>query len=704
MDSRKTVCLALAIGVLFFCGIGLGFLPGAVQRTPRQIAWAQYVPYNVFSDGVYARYVWIDDDFDIVTGVPTGVIVPIGMSQMLYASALYTNAAVGVQPLAADVTAWWSLAPSFLGDLAFGIGDTAVEFVAGYIPGTAEAVATADESIVAGNANDVTDDDLPITIAGPASRFVPNGELLFPMAAASNIYVVTPGWTFGNTTFLPLRAQTDSPYGTDRVEFGVSGLGSLGSDDEPPFIGTLPDINALAASEVPLDAVAYGIIDPGEVAATAQADISVFGLQDWDANAIPEYMPGVNDPFMVVTPGAYVAQVPSADPANAIAGVKTYISIGSVGSDTASIVHLATGDGVLVAVPEEAVPANDARFLIRSAPTVEDLSVDLAELTAPTAFPMLAIDMHLVLGDGTELDELAAPITVRLPLPASMPRIGVPIFRAETVLDDDYNIIVPAEAESLQQAEIGASIENGEFVFQVAELTTYVPMYHPGAPSILDIQPDYGDLEGGTTVAILVAGHLDDNATVTFGGVPATNVNAIFSPADLVGMITCVTPAGASYDSVDVRVTNPQDGEGYALFAILEDGFSYVSPVEPAQPDDGGLGDRPRGGSGEPCFIATATYGSHAADELDVLRTFRDRYLLTNSVGTALVRVYYEHGPAVATAIARSNTLKTLTRAALRPIGALAHVMLVTPMWMKLAIIAASAAVGVAMTRRKKAA
>jgi len=704
MDSRKAVCLALAMAALTLCGISLGFLPGAVQRTPRQIAWAQYDPYNVFPEGAYARYVWIDDDLDIVTGVPTSVIAPIGTSQMLYASALYTNAAVGVQPLAADVTAWWSLEPAFLGDLVFGIGDTAVEYVAGYIPGTAEVVATADESIVAGNPSDVTDDELQIKIAGPASRFVPNGELLFPMAAASNIYVVTPGWTFGNTTFLPLRAATDSPYGTDRVEFGISGLGSIGVDDEPPFIGTLPDINALAASEVPLDAVAYGIIDPGEVAATAQADISVFGLQDWDGNGIPEQVPGFNDPFVVMTPGAYVAQVPSADPANAIAGVKTYISIGSVGSDTASTVHLATGDGVLVAVPEEGVPANDARFMIRSAPEPKDLSSDLAELTAPTAFPMLAIDMHLVLDDGAELDELAAPITVRVPMPASMPGIGVPIFQAETGLDENYNILVPAEAERLRQTEIGAAIENGEFVFQVTELTTYVPMYHPGAPSILDIQPDYGDLEGGTTVAILVAGHLDENATVTFGGIPATNVNAIFSAADLVGMITCVTPAGASYDSVDVRVTNPQDGEGYALFAIVEDGFTYTSPVEPAQPDDGGLGGWPRGGSGEPCFIATAAYGSPAADELDALRTFRDRYLLTNSVGTALVRVYYRRGPAVAAAIGRSTTLKTLTRALLTPVAALARMTLVTPLWMKLAIIAAGAAVGVAMTGRKVAA
>ena len=173
----------------------------------------------------------------------------------------------------------------------------------------------------------------------------------------------------------------------------------------------------------------------------------------------------------------------------------------------------------------------------------------------------------------------------------------------------------------------------------------------------------------------------------------------IFSEEDLVGMITCVTPAGTSYDSVDVRVTNPEDGEGYSLFAILEDGFSYVPPVEPAGPDDGGFVDGSRGGTGGPCFIATATYASLAAEELDVLRTFRDRYLLTNSAGTALVKVYYRHSPAVATTIARNVTLRTITRVVLTPVAALARVSLWTPLWMKLATIAAG--VGLLFVKRK---
>ncbi len=703
MGNRKTIFVAFAVLGLLLCGVVSGFLPGAVLRTPAQIAHAQYDLYETFPVGAYARYIWIDNDPDIITGVPDRVIVPIRKSQLLYSAALYTNSALGVVPLLADEMVTWTLTPSNRGQFFYNSGSPVVSLVAGDTPGPAVVVAIADNSVASGDPGTVIRADLDVTIAGDVTEFVPGAELLFPMAAASNIYVIAPGPTFGNTTFLPLRAETDSPFGTDRVEFAIPGLGSVGVDDEPPFIGSIPSINGAAANDVPLAAFAYSATDPGEVAAIALADISVFGLQDWDTNGIPELVLGVNNPFTVMTPGAYVGQVPSAEPAHALAGITTHVTIGSVGSDTANVVNLATGSDVLVVVPAAAVPETDARFIIRTAPSPVDLSTDLGDLAVPTAFPLVAIDMHMVLSDGTEVNEIAEPITVRIPAPRSMPRIGLAIFAAETALDEAFDILVPTGVDRFEQAEAGVRIENNELVFRATELKTYVPMYHPGAPSILDINPAYGDLEGGTIVNMLMAGYVDESAIVTFGGVPATGVNVIFSEEDLVGMITCVTPAGASYDSVDVRVTNPEDAEGYALFAILEDGFTYTSPIEPAEPDfdDGGAeDDRARGGTGGPCFIATVAYASSAGKELDVLRTFRDRYLLTNSAGTALVKAYYRHSPAVAATIASNVALKATTRTVLTAAVALANLALVTPLWMKLAAIAA----GVALIGRKRTA
>jgi hypothetical protein len=62
------------------------------------------------------------------------------------------------------------------------------------------------------------------------------------------------------------------------------------------------------------------------------------------------------------------------------------------------------------------------------------------------------------------------------------------------------------------------------------------------------------------------------------------------------------------------------------------------------------------------CFIATAAYGTPTAEQIDVLREFRDVVLLKSTVGSQFVTLYYRLSPPIADFIARSDLLRTLVR------------------------------------------
>jgi len=112
---------------------------------------------------------------------------------------------------------------------------------------------------------------------------------------------------------------------------------------------------------------------------------------------------------------------------------------------------------------------------------------------------------------------------------------------------------------------------------------------------------------------------------------------------------------------------------------------------------------RKRGGAGGPCFVATAAYGTPMADQLDVLRAFRDRYLLTNAFGSSLVRTYYRYSPVIADVVAGNYLLRAVTRGILAPIVAVVRLLLSTPPSIKVATALAGIVVCVASLIRRKA-
>ncbi len=94
----------------------------------------------------------------------------------------------------------------------------------------------------------------------------------------------------------------------------------------------------------------------------------------------------------------------------------------------------------------------------------------------------------------------------------------------------------------------------------------------------------------------------------------------------------------------------------------------------------------PQGGDSG-CFIATAAFDSPLAKEVQILRHFRDRFLLTNLAGQILVRGYYFSSPPLANFIDQHPELKKTVRVALWPVVWWAHLTLTSPNLAFLALI-----------------
>jgi len=105
------------------------------------------------------------------------------------------------------------------------------------------------------------------------------------------------------------------------------------------------------------------------------------------------------------------------------------------------------------------------------------------------------------------------------------------------------------------------------------------------------------------------------------------------------------------------------------------------------------------------CFIATAAYGTPMAKEIEILREFRDKYLMINPMGRGLVELYYRVSPQIAEFITGHPSLKPIVRAGLLPAVAMSTVAVNTTPTQKVAIISllvlVSVAVAVWATRQR---
>jgi len=97
-----------------------------------------------------------------------------------------------------------------------------------------------------------------------------------------------------------------------------------------------------------------------------------------------------------------------------------------------------------------------------------------------------------------------------------------------------------------------------------------------------------------------------------------------------------------------------------------------------------GLGGTDTGGF---CFIATVSYGTPMAGELNTLRAFRDNVLLPTDAGRAFVEEYYAWGRFAAAWIADKPALKAVARVLLAPLVWFAELALATSLGWALVLV-----------------
>ena len=180
---------------------------------------------------------------------------------------------------------------------------------------------------------------------------------------------------------------------------------------------------------------------------------------------------------------------------------------------------------------------------------------------------------------------------------------------------------------------------------------------------VISISPSaltFSDLSSAGTLTIMNAGAMD----LEIQSITMTGLN----PADFTFTNLCSSTLASSISCSIVVTFNPSSiGDESANLSIYsndpQNPVAIISLTgQSSSPSTGG------GSSSSRCFIATAAYGSYLDPHVEILRTFRNNYLLTNAAGRAFVSFYYQQSPPIADYISRHKIAKTMTRWMLTPI------------------------------------
>jgi hypothetical protein len=224
---------------------------------------------------------------------------------------------------------------------------------------------------------------------------------------------------------------------------------------------------------------------------------------------------------------------------------------------------------------------------------------------------------------------------------------GDPMENVELrLLDKDQTLVWSGTTDSLGHASFGVTFTADDYT------------------DALRLEAVKGDLSAVQNITVLS----DTPVVLTLLAQHSLNVGS--SPS---GSVTTPGEGTFTYDQgTEVNlVAEPDDGyhfvnwtgdvgtiadvNGATTTITMNDDYSITANFEEVPPLSTG------------CFIATAAYGTPMAEEVQVLREFRDEYMLTDPLGQAIVDVYYTISPPIAHFITEHPSLKPIVRAGLMP-------------------------------------
>jgi len=510
-------------------------------------------------------------------------------------------------------------------------------------------------------------------------------------------------------TRIPVIAVTDSLLDTAWIDFTatVDDAGieiDLGSDVAPPYAVALDetylalvpvqDRPALIGDSITFTATLYGVSGgPMEPIATDSVTVPIIEFSDTSIDTNGDGVIELEEAIGYDPTGDGVPDGRFFD----IAQPATPKRSESLELDDAA---LASPESVLAELDAAGVTVQDLSELYDAAVTEDGVNIGalvrfaIENPEAVTLIAEKAAALGLVPGDAKVLDQPEVASRLELLAPDGIDNViyatdGVRVTVPDATLGGSYSAVLVTTAPDAKRIATVLQVL-GPAVSQDAN-ALYNAMFATAPPEVGQLISDVCQVE------LMGASNTFPRGVTAFVEVPYVDVdnNGVVDGTNTVvsDLVPVVFDDGV--DKTESRLVSFTLDRANRVGILEVNGFSAMAltrrlgappspPPPPPPPQGSGLagllgifiafimflllfgGSLPGSvGGDEACFIATAAYGTPLADQLDMLRTFRDMYLLSNPVGTDLVRLYYTHGPVIADWIANSAVLRMVTRSIL---------------------------------------